>query len=298
MKQTVKTKEDLAFAAERRARRRKFTRTFFSKWTTTLALIVVILFVLIAIFADVISPSDPVEQVLVDSSLKPSAAHLLGTDQYGRDVLSRLIYGTRISLVVGVLTVFIGAFFGSVLGLVAGYCGGVVDDVIMRICEAIRAIPLIVLASALMLIFGGSVLSLVIILSIGNSTMFVRLMRGEVLKIKAADYVMARKVTGCSNLRIMVKHVLPNAVSPILVCMTQSIGGSVLAESGLSFLGIGIKPPTATWGNMINDSRNFLFTNPAFALAPGVCIVLLVISLSALGDALRDALDPRLRGTM
>ncbi len=294
----ITAEEKQAFARERAEQRRKYVRTFFSRKSAYVALFIVLAFLLTAIFANLIAPYDPNLNNLMESSQGPSAKHLLGTDMHGRDILSRLIYGARISLSVGVATVFIGAVIGGMLGLVSGYFGGIVDDVIMRLCEAIRAIPLVVLASALMLVFGGGVGSLIIILSFGSTMQFVRVMRGQVLQTKAADYIMARRVTGCSDFRIMVRHVLPNAISPMLVLMTQSIGGSILAESGLSFLNIGITPPTATWGSMINDGRQFLFSNPVVAIAPGVCIILLVVSLSILGDALRDTLDPRLRGIM
>lgn len=288
----------LIFKKERAKRRKKYIRTFFSRWPVYFALAIILGFIFLAIFADVIAPYDPNETNLRESLQKPSANHLLGTDQYGRDALSRIIYGTRISLLVGVMTVIFAAIIGVTLGLIAGYFGGIVDDIIMRLCETLRAVPMVVLASALILVFGGGIMSLMIILTICSFSGFVRMMRGQVLQVRAADYIMARKVTGCSNFRIMFKHILPNAISPLIVMMTQSIGGSILGEAGLSFLGIGITAPTATWGGMINDGRAFLFSNPVYAISPGVCIVLLVVSLNILGDSLRDMLDPRLRGTM
>ena len=228
----------------------------------------------------------------------PSATHLLGTDEYGRDVLSRIIIGSRVSLIVGVLAVVIACIIGTTLGMVAGYFGGFVDDTISRVAEAIRVIPQVVLAIALCAVFGGGIINMSIILGISNMTVYIRMMRSQVMSIKERDYIMAGRLQGNSNLRLMLHHILPNSVSPIIVTMTQQIGGTILSEAGLSFLGLGISTPTASWGTLVSGGRTYLLTNPVYSLAPGICIALLVICLNSVGDGVRDALDPRLRGEL
>ena len=242
-----------------------------------------------------ISPCDPNAISIKARNQGPTSAHLLGTDEYGRDVLSRIIYGGRVSLVVGVLAVIIACVIG-LLGMVAGYFGGWVDDVISRVAEAIRVIPQVVLAIALCAVFGGGILNLSIILGISNLTVYIRMMRSQVMSIKERDYIMAGKLQGNSSFRLMMKHILPNSISPIIVTMTQQIGGTILSEAGLSFLGLGISVPTASWGSLVSGGRAYLLTNPVYSLAPGIAIALLVICLNTLGDGIRDALDPRLRG--
>ncbi len=249
-----------------------------------------------AFLANFIAPYNPDEISIRERTQGPSAAHWLGTDEFGRDVLSRIIYGSRVSLIVGVLAVMIACVIGTSMGMVAGFFGGVVDDVISRVAEAIRVIPQVVLAIALCSVFGGGIVNVAIILGISNMTVYIRMMRSQVLSIKERDYIMAGKLQGNSPLRLMLRHILPNSISPIIVTMTQQIGGTILAEAGLSFLGLGISVPTASWGSLVSGGRDFLLTNPVYSLAPGICIALLVICLNTLGDGVRDALDPRLRG--
>jgi peptide/nickel transport system permease protein len=275
---------------------RKFTKVLFGRKIVLVSFIGVMVFIFIAIFAPWLVPHDPNKTNLMDSLNKPGLEYLLGTDNSGRDVLSRVIYGTRISLVVGVLAVIIACAIGTFFGMVAGFFGGVVDDVINRISEAIRSIPQIVFAMALCAVLGGGVINLSIVLGISNMAIYIRMMRGQVLSIKETDYIMAGKLQGNGSFRLMFKHILPNSISPIIVTMTQQVGQTILAEAGLSFLGLGISQPTASWGSIVSDGRNFLLQNPTFSIAPGICIALLVIFLNTLGDGVRDALDPRLRG--
>ena len=265
-------------------------------------LVYVVIVLFIAIFANWIAPYNPAEQFR-DALLAPPAwqeggsmAHLLGTDDVGRDVLSRLMYGARLSLLVGCLVVVLSLIMGVILGLIAGYFGGWIDDVITRLMEAVRAIPQIILAMALTAVFGSGIRNLAIILGISSMAGYVRMMRGQVLTIKQADYIMAGKLQRKKDFRLMFRHILPNSISPIIVMMTQQVGSTILAEAGLSFLGLGISAPTASWGSMVSEGRNFLMDNPVYALVPGVCVAILVISLNMLGDGVRDALDPRLRG--
>ncbi len=276
--------------------RRQFIKTLFSRKIAIAAFAILVLMILSAFLANVIAPYDPNEISIRERTQGPSAAHWLGTDEFGRDVLSRIIYGSRVSLIVGVLAVMIACVIGTSLGMVAGFFGGVVDDVISRLAEAIRVIPQVVLAIALCSVFGGGIVNVAIILGISNMTVYIRMMRSQVLSIKERDYIMAGKLQGNSPLRLMLRHILPNSISPIIVTMTQQIGGTILSEAGLSFLGLGISVPTASWGSLVSGGRDYLLTNPVYSLAPGLCIALLVICLNTLGDGVRDALDPRLRG--
>ena len=300
MTQTANTQDRAEALKEARAhrakKRRQFIKTLFSRRVVLVATVILLMIILSAIFASVISPCDPNAISIKARNQGPTSAHLLGTDEYGRDVLSRIIYGGRVSLVVGVLAVIIACVIGTLLGMVAGYFGGWVDDVISRVAEAIRVIPQVVLAIALCAVFGGGILNLSIILGISNLTVYIRMMRSQVMSIKERDYIMAGKLQGNSSLRLMMKHILPNSISPIIVTMTQQIGGTILAEAGLSFLGLGISVPTASWGSLVSGGRAYLLTNPVYSLAPGIAIALLVICLNTLGDGVRDALDPRLRG--
>lgn len=277
---------------------RKFLKVLFKRKMVLISAIGLVLFICMAVFAPIISPYDPNAQSLMDTLKGPSAQYLLGTDNYGRDILSRIFYGARVSLTVGVAAVLVACAIGTFFGMVAGFFGGWVDDVINRISEAIRAIPQIVLAMSLCAVFGGGILNLSIILGISNIAVYIRMMRGQVLSIKQQDYIMAAKLQGNSNMAIMMKHILPNCISPIIVQMTLQVGQTILSEAGLSFLGLGISAPTASWGSIVSDGRMYLLQNPMFSLAPGVCIALLVVFLNTVGDGVRDALDPRMRGRL
>ena len=277
---------------------RKFLKVLFKRKMVLISAIGLVLFICMAVFAPIISPYDPNAQSLMDTLKGPSAQYLLGTDNYGRDILSRIFYGARVSLTVGVAAVLVACAIGTFFGMVAGFFGGWVDDVINRISEAIRAIPQIVLAMSLCAVFGGGILNLSIILGISNIAVYIRMMRGQVLSIKQQDYIMAAKLQGNSSMGIMMKHILPNCISPIIVQMTLQVVQTILSEAGLSFLGLGISAPTASWGSIVSDGRMYLLQNPMFSLAPGVCIALLVVFLNTVGDGVRDALDPRMRGRL
>lgn len=277
---------------------RKFTRTLFSRRIVLVSFIIVLLFVAIAVFAPLLAPYDPSYADFAASLSGPTKAHLLGADSYGRDVLSRIIYGTRVSLIVGLFAVCVACAIGTVLGMIAGYFGGIVDDVITRFTEMLRAIPQVVLAMALTAVFGSGIRNLAIILGISSMAGYIRMMRGQVLTIKQSDYIMAGRLQGNRNFRLMFHHILPNSISPIIVMMTQQVGSTILAEAGLSFLGLGISAPMASWGSMVSEGRLYLLQNPVFALSPGICVAILVISLNVVGDGIRDALDPRLRGEL
>lgn len=232
-------------------------------------------------------------------SLQPmSAQHIFGTDQLGRDLLSRIIYGTRVSFSVGIVAVAIAGSVGMILGLTAGVAGGFVDSIIMRVMDAMMSIPMIILAIFLGSILGKGLGNVMLAVGISMIPGYARLMRGQALTIRESDYITAGIICGASTLRNVITHIVPNCVSPIIVLMTMNLGNAVLAEAGLSFLGLGINPPMASWGGMVSDGNTFLNTNPVIAIVPGIFVFLIVLCFNMVGDAVRDALDPRLRGTL
>jgi peptide/nickel transport system permease protein len=277
---------------------RRLTRVFLGRGLVIFGMIVVLLFLIMALFAPLISPYDPYEQHPMEALQQPSGAHLLGTDTIGRDLLSRLIYGSRVSLMVGVVALGIAAFIGMLLGLTAGFFGGWVYIVIMRLMDALMAFPMILLALVIASLLGGGLLNVMIALGVSLLPGYARLMCAQVLTVKENDYILAERSLGSSNLRIMLLHAFPNCIQPIIVMMTMTMGTTMLAEAGLSYLGIGVGAPTAAWGGMINDGYKFLITNPILSFAPGIALMAVVFSFNMVGDGLRDALDPRLRGVL
>jgi len=277
---------------------KRFRRVFFSRGLVMFGLVVLAVAIILAIFAPWIAPYDPYEQNLRIALAQPSPEHLLGTDTLGRDALSRIIFGSRASLMVGIVAIAIGASIGTILGMMAGFLGGVTYAVIMRVMDAIMAFPMILLALTIAALLGGGLTNVMIAIGIGLIPTYARLMCGQVLSIKENDYIMASRAIGASNLRIMLRHLAPNCFSPIMVQMTLAMGQAILAEAGLSFLGVGIQSPAAAWGGMVSDGYQYLLTNPILSFAPGLAIMLIVFALNMVGDGLRDALDPRLRGTI
>jgi peptide/nickel transport system permease protein len=277
---------------------KRFFRVFLGRGLVVFGTIVILVFVILAIFAPQIAPYNPLYRNLEEALQQPSAIHLLGTDAIGRDTLSRLIYGARISLIVGVLVVSIAGGFGVILGAIAGYYGGIIGAVIMRLMDTLMTIPMMILALAISAMLGGGLKNVVIALGFGLIPGYARMMTSQVLVAKETDYVLAEHSLGASHARIVVRHIVPNCFSPILVMITMMMGTTILAEAGLSFIGIGITPPTPAWGSMVTDGRNYLLSNPMLSIAPGVAIMLLVFSFNMVGDGLRDALDPRLRGVI
>ncbi len=256
---------------------------------------VVLAAVAVALLAPRLAPYDPLKQEIGNSLARPGRTHPLGTDNVGRDVLSRVMWGTRISLVAGFVSVAIAAVAGSLLGLLAGYWGGRADGLLMRLMDAVLAFPPLVLALALGGVLGAGLTGVLIALGVVYTPTFARLMRGQVLTIRAREYVEAARVLGAPGWRIAWRHVLPNAATPIVVQASLSVAFAILAEASLSFLGLGIQPPEASWGSMINAGRGYLQQAPWIVFGPGAALFVTVLGLNFLGDAVRDALDPRLR---
>ena len=256
---------------------------------------VVIAFILMAIFAPYISPQDPIATSWVAIRKAPSAAHWFGTDEIGRDVLSRVIWGTQASLMAGVISVSISLLIGVPIGLLAGFVGGTVDAIISRITDAFLACPFLILAIALAAFLGPSLTNAMVAIGISAAPIFVRLTRGQVIQIKVEDYVEAARSVGNPPWRIALVHILPNILPPLLVQATLAIAAAVIAEASLSFLGLGQQPPAPSWGSMLNTAKNYIEQAPWMAIWPGISIFLLVLSFNLFGDGLRDALDPRQR---
>lgn len=277
---------------------KRFFRTLFGRKLVVASAIIILFFMLCAVASPLLATHDPDAQKLSEFLQGVSSKHWLGTDQYGRDLYSRIVYGARIAFLIGILSVIISGVIGTFIGLISGYFGGWVDDALMRVIEAVMAIPALILALALVAILGNSMIMLTVVLGISNIPPFARMMRGQVLVVRDLDYVSASRIRGNRNIITMLRHILPNCLSPMIVIMTQSIGGTILAEAALSFLGAGIQPPTASWGSMVNDGYRYLTSNSLFALAPGIAIILLVLAFNIFGDGLRDALDPRLRDAL
>jgi peptide/nickel transport system permease protein len=259
---------------------------------------IILILILAAILAPVISPYDPYQNDLKNALQLPTLEHWLGTDELGRDELSRIIYGSQISLEVGLIAVCVASVLGITLGALSGYFGGWADLVIMRIIDAMMAIPSLVLALVFAAMLGGGLKNIMIAVGVSLVPSYCRLMRSQVLAVKQTDYILAAHSIGGKDLRIILKHVLPNSFSPLMVLMTMNLGTAILAEAGLSFIGIGIAPPGAAWGGMVSYGYKYLNHNAILSFAPGICIMLVVLSFNMVGDGLRDALDPRLRGTL
>ncbi len=277
---------------------KRFWRVFLQRKLVIIGLVILTLLVIAAIFAPWLAPHDPYRGEMRDALSQPSAKYLLGTDIQGRDTLSRLIYGAQMVLIVGFITVGVAAVVGVVLGVAAGFYGGILNMIIMRIMDALMGFPMMILALILAAVLGGGIQNVIIALSVGAVPGYARVVHGLTLSIRETDYILAQKSMGANDWRVMLLHILPNALPPMIVLITLQLGSIILAEAGLSFLGIGIKPPGAAWGAMVSDGYKYLLTNPVLSFAPGLAIMLVVFAFNLVGDGLRDALDPRLRGLL
>jgi ABC-type dipeptide/oligopeptide/nickel transport system permease subunit len=252
--------------------------------------------VLAALFAPLLTPYDPTQQALLSVLQSPSGEHLLGTDQLGRDLLARLLYGGRLTLFIGVFAVAVGMVVGVPLGVLAGYYRGWVDMLIMRVMDLMLSFTSFLLAMALVALLGVGLTNVIIAVGIATIPRFARLVRASVLTIREISYVEASHALGARDGRILSRHVMPNAVAPVIVQATLSMGSTVLTAAGLGFLGLGVQPPTPEWGAMLGEGRNYIFTSPYVTTFPGLAIFVAVLGFNLLGDGLRDALDPQLRG--
>ena len=273
---------------------KEFIRKFKKQKTALVAFAFIILLVIIAIISYSVVPYGINEYDYSAIMQGPSAKHWFGTDEFGRDLFSRILCGTRISLSVGLLSVTIGAVLGTILGLLGGYYGGLLDSIIMRICDVLFAFPGIILAIAIVAILGSGLYNVVIAVAVFSTPTFARLVRSTTLSYKNSVFVQAARNLGASDARILFQHILPAAIPNIIVQYTMSIGNSILTASSLSFLGLGAKPPTPEWGLLLSNGRNYVMSSWHITLFPGIAIFLTVLAFNLLGDGLRDALDPKL----
>jgi ABC-type dipeptide/oligopeptide/nickel transport system permease subunit len=263
---------------------------------STIGFFIILFLVATAAFAPLLAPYEPYEQDLYNVLSGPSAAHWLGTDNVGRDLLSRFLYGGRVSLLLGLVSTLLAAAIGVSLGLLAGFKGGLIDAAIMRVVDAILCFPFLVFLLAMAAALGGGLINLGVALVLFGWVFFARIVRGQVLLVRELPYVEAARAAGASSARLMWRHILPNTLAPVIVAITLGIGNAILAESAISFLGLGVQPPTASWGKELKSGFDNLELAPLYSIVPGILITLSVLACNFLGDGLRDALDPRLRG--
>jgi peptide/nickel transport system permease protein len=271
-------------------------RAIMRHYLSRVGLVIIAVLCFLAIFAPVLAPYSPYDQDLYHVLSPPSAAHWLGTDNLGRDLFSRILYGARVSLFVGIVSSLLSAVLGVIIGLFAGFKGGAIDAIIMRITDAFLCFPPLIFILAMSAALGPGLQNVMLSFAIFGWTIFARITRGQVLLVRELPFIEAARSVGVPSLRILFRHILPNVMAPVLVAITITIGTAILVESGVSFLGLGVQPPTASWGKELRVGFTYLEAAPLFSIAPGVMISLAIISFNFVGDGLRDALDPRLRG--
>ena len=277
---------------------RRFLKVFLGRPVVVGGAVVILIFLICAIIPQFLAPYNPTYQNLNAILESPNAAHWLGTDSLGRDLFSRIIYGARTALIIATSAIGLATVSGTVLGLVAGYFGGWRYIIVMRFIDTLMAFPGMLLTLTIAALLGGGVKMVIIALGVTAIPGYARIMCGQVMSIRENDYVMAERALGASHRRIMFRHLLPNAFPPMIVLMTIAVGFTILAEAGLSYLGIGVREPTIAWGSLVNSGNAYLLNHPLLSIAPGIAIMLVVFAFNMVGDGLRDALDPRLRGTL
>lgn len=274
---------------------RVFWRRFSKRKVSVFGFIIILLFIIVSLLGPYLTIHDPLTQDLTNNFEKASFENWLGTDNLGRDIVSRLVHGARISFQISIVSVSLGLFGGLILGGLSGYYGGRIDALIMRFIDVLLAFPGILLAIAIVAVLGNGILNTMIAVAIFTIPDFARIFRGSVMGIKEMEYIDAAKAMGFPDITIIIKQIIPNALSPLIVQGTQLMGTSILIASGLSFIGLGVQPPNPEWGAMLSDAREYLSTSPLLAIAPGTAITLVVLSFSLVGDGLRDVLDPQLK---
>ncbi|MBR7552622.1 ABC transporter permease [Allobacillus sp. GCM10007491] len=274
---------------------RDFTRKIIEDKVGLVGLIGVLLVVLLAVFAPIIAPYAPDKMHTMHTMEGPSSQFLFGTDEFGRDIFSRVVYGAQVSLQVGLIAVGIGAFFGLLFGLLAGFFQGKIDQIIMRIMDVFFAFPDILLALTIVAVLGPSLTNTMIAIGIVFTPVFTRLIRSAVLTVKENEYITNAEAVGVSNTKIIVKHIAPNVMAPFIVQITLALSGAILTEAGLSFLGLGVQPPDPSWGVMLNESRSYMEVAPWMMAFPVTAIIITIFCFNLLGDSLRDLLDPKLK---
>lgn len=296
---TIIDAESQAYMRKRNGTFKRWSKLLLRSKTGTVGLLIVLFIVFVAVFAPILAPYNP--NAINPGSLHVppswmeggSTAHLLGTDNLGRDILSRIIYGSQVSLLVGIAAVLLSGIIGVSIGLIAGFYGGFLDNILMRFVDSFLAIPTILFALVFLAVFGPSIMTLIVVLGLTNWTSYARLVRGEVLSIKERDFVRAARSIGVKNNKIITRHLMPNVISTFIVISTLSVASTIILESSLSFLGLGIQPPTVSWGTVLSDGRDYLATSWWLATFPGIAITITVLGIIFLGDWLRDVLDPR-----
>lgn len=293
----MSTKENTKQTNKKRSQWREVWRMLKKNKMALLGLGILVILVLLALFADVIADYDTVviKQNLANRLKGPSAEHWLGTDEFGRDIFARLVHGARVSLKVGIIAVGISIILGGILGALAGFYGGRIDNIIMRIMDVFLAVPSILLAIAIVSALGPSILNLMVAISISSVPSYARIVRASVLSIRDQEFVEAARAIGANNARIIFRHIIPNSLAPVIVQGTLGVASAILSTAGLSFIGLGIQPPAPEWGSMLSGGRQYLRYAWWVTTFPGVAIMITILSLNLLGDGLRDALDPRLK---
>ena len=293
----MSTKENTKQTNKKRSQWREVWRMLKKNKMALLGLGILVILVLLALFADVIADYDTVviKQNLANRLKGPSAEHWLGTDEFGRDIFARLIHGARVSLKVGIIAVGISIVLGGILGALAGFYGGKIDNIIMRVMDIFLAVPSILLAIAIVSALGPSILNLMVAISISSVPSYARIVRASVLSIRDQEFVEAARAIGANNARIIFRHIIPNSLAPVIVQGTLGVASAILSTAGLSFIGLGIQPPAPEWGSMLSGGRQYLRYAWWVTTFPGVAIMITILSLNLLGDGLRDALDPRLK---
>lgn len=289
-------KKDISPKGKNNERMHDNWRLFRKNKAAMVGMVILIIFILSAVFADVITPyQNAIIQNSADRLQGPSAEHIFGTDKYGRDLFARIIHGGRWSLILGVGTTVLSVFIGGLVGACCGFYGGIFDTIIMRICDVITSIPLLLFALAVVAALGANIQNLIIAITVISIPSYIRIIRSVILSIVEQEYIYAARLCGSRNAAIILRHVLPNAMGPIIVQASMSVAKMMLTAASLSFIGMGVQPPTPEWGALLNEARDFMLNQPYLLLFPGAAIALCSLSLNLVGDGLRDALDPRLK---